>query len=33
MEIMEEANELDKRAPYDKIVNTRFAEESVNTIK
>ncbi|MBQ8292300.1 MAG: ABC transporter substrate-binding protein [Bacilli bacterium] len=29
MDVMEEAKELDKRAPYDKIVNNKFAEEVV----
>lgn len=29
MEIMELAGELDKRAPYDKIVNTKFAEKAM----
>lgn len=33
MDVMEEAKELDKRAPYDKIVNTTFAKESINTVK
>lgn len=33
MDVMEEAKELDKRAPYDKIVNTNFAKESVKTVK
>lgn len=33
MDVMEEANELDTRAPYDKIVNNTFANESINTIK
>jgi NitT/TauT family transport system substrate-binding protein len=29
MDVMEEAGELDKRAPYDKIVNTVFAKKAV----
>jgi NitT/TauT family transport system substrate-binding protein len=33
MEIMELAGELDKRAPYDKIVTTKFAEKAMETIK
>lgn len=33
LDIMEEANELDQRTPYDKIVNTTFASETVNNIK
>ncbi len=33
MDVMEEAKELDKKAPYDKIVNTDFANESIKTIK
>lgn len=32
-DIMQEAGELDKRAPYDKIVTTEFAEEAVKNIK
>lgn len=31
MDIMEEAKELDKRSPYNKIVNNTFAEESLKT--
>jgi len=33
MDIMEMAGELDKRAPYDKIVNTEFAEKAIKKIK
>lgn len=33
MEIMEMAGELDKRAPYEKIVTTEFAEEAMKSIK
>lgn len=33
MEVMELANELDKRAPYDKIVTNTFANEAVKNIK
>jgi NitT/TauT family transport system substrate-binding protein len=33
MDVMEEAKELDKRAPYGKIVNTDFANESIKNIK
>lgn len=33
MDVMEEAKELDKRAPYDKIVNTDFANNSIKNIK
>ncbi|MGL5754886.1 MAG: ABC transporter substrate-binding protein [Paraclostridium sp.] len=33
MNVMEEANELDKKAPYNKIVNTEFANDSIKTIK
>lgn len=29
MDIMERAGELDKRAPYEKIVNTEFAEKAM----
>jgi len=32
-EIMQTAGELDKRAPYDKIVTTQFAEQALKTIK
>ncbi|RKD31797.1 ABC transporter substrate-binding protein [Thermohalobacter berrensis] len=32
MEIMEMAGQLDKRAPYDKIVTTKFAEKAMETI-
>ena len=28
--VMEEAGELDKRAPYDKIINNKFAENAIN---
>lgn len=31
--VMEEAGELDKRAPYDKIVTTKFAEKAIEKIK
>ena len=31
--VMEEANVLDKRAPYDKIVTTEFAERAIEKIK
>jgi len=30
---MEEAKVLDKRAPYDKIVTTEFAERAIEKIK
>jgi NitT/TauT family transport system substrate-binding protein len=33
MDVMEEAKELDKKAPYDKIVDTSFANESIKNIK
>ncbi len=33
MDIMELAGELDTRADYDKIVNTKFAEEAMEKIK
>jgi NitT/TauT family transport system substrate-binding protein len=33
MDIMELAGELDKRADYDKIVNTNFAEKAMKNIK
>ena len=33
LDIMEEANELDKRTPYDKIVETKFAEDTIKTNK
>lgn len=33
MDVMKEANELDKKVPYDKIVNTSFAKESIKNIK
>lgn len=33
MNVMEEAKELDKKAPYDKIVDTSFANESIKSIK
>lgn len=33
MDVMEEAGELDKRAPYDKIVDTSFAKESIKNKK
>ncbi|KXG77900.1 ABC transporter substrate-binding protein [Thermotalea metallivorans] len=33
MNIIEKAGELDKRAPYDKIVTTKFAEEAMKKIK
>ncbi|WP_371025348.1 hypothetical protein LZ906_006550 [Paraclostridium ghonii] len=33
MNVMEEAKELDKKAPYDKIVDTNFANESIKSIK
>ncbi|MDF2547973.1 ABC transporter substrate-binding protein [Anaerosolibacter sp.] len=33
MDIMEQAGELDKRAPYNEIVTTKFAEEAMKTIK
>lgn len=33
MDIIEQAGELDKRAPYDKIVTTKFAEEAMKKIK
>ncbi|WP_170074469.1 hypothetical protein [Paraclostridium dentum] len=33
MNVMEEANELDKKAPYEKIVDTSFANESIKNIK
>lgn len=33
MDVMEEANELDKRAPHDKIVNNTFGKESIKNIK
>lgn len=33
MDVMEEAKELDKRAPYNKIVNTDFANESIKSLK
>ena len=32
-EIMEGAGQLDKRAPYDKIVNTEFAEKAIENVK
>ncbi len=32
-DIMQTAGELDKRAPYDKIVTTQFAEEAIRTIE
>ncbi len=33
MDIVEQAGELDKRAPYDKVVTTKFAEEAMKNIK
>ncbi|TQO57677.1 ABC transporter substrate-binding protein [Paraclostridium bifermentans] len=33
MNVMKEANELDKKAPYEKIVDTSFANESIKNIK
>ena len=33
MDVMELAKELDKKAPYDKIVTTKFAEEAIKNIK
>ena len=33
MEIIELAGELDKRAPYDKVVTTTFAKKAIETIK
>lgn len=33
MDVMDTAGELDKRAPYDKIVNTKYAKESIKNIK
>lgn len=33
MEVMELANELDKRAPYDKIVTNKFANEAIKNVK
>lgn len=33
MDVMKQANELDKKAPYEKIVNTTFATESIKNIK
>lgn len=33
MDIMQLAGELDKRAPYDKIVTTKFAEEAMKSVK
>ncbi|WP_066504500.1 ABC transporter substrate-binding protein [Abyssisolibacter fermentans] len=33
MDIIEMAGELDKRAPYEKIVNTEFAEKAINNLK
>jgi len=29
LDIMEEANELDKRTPYDKIVETKYANKTL----
>lgn len=33
MKIMEMAGQLDKRAPYEEIVNTEFAEKALNEVK
>ncbi|QEK12633.1 hypothetical protein FQB35_10000 [Crassaminicella thermophila] len=33
MDIVELAGELDKRAPYEKIVTTKFAEEAMKNIQ
>lgn len=33
MDIIEMAGELDKRAPYEKIVNTKFAKKAINNLK
>lgn len=32
-EIMEQAGQLDERAPYDEVVTTTFAEKAIETIK
>lgn len=32
-DVMEEAGELNVRAPYDKIVTTSFAEQAIKEIK